>query len=62
MTDDIFMYGDAQQAIQAYSDSELLALWWATETVQHEAADVSAREVVFIELAAQELARRALLP
>jgi hypothetical protein len=62
VTDDIFAYGDAQQIIQGYSDSELLALWTATETVEQGADDVSPREALFIDLAAQELARRALLP
>ena len=63
MADDIIIEGDAQQALRGYSDSELMALWWATtETVENEAVDVSAREAMFIELAALEMARRALLP
>jgi hypothetical protein len=61
MAHDIFACADAQQLFRRYSDSELLAIWQATETVD-DVADVSVREAAFIELAAQELARRALLP
>ncbi|MBV8167105.1 MAG: hypothetical protein JO021_09955 [Alphaproteobacteria bacterium] len=63
MADDIIIEGDALQTLRGFSDSELLALWWATtETVENEAVDVSAREAAFVELAALEMARRALLP
>jgi hypothetical protein len=58
---DTLDHAKAQQVIARYSDHELLAIWEATETVD-EVDTVSVREAAFIALAAQELARRDLLP
>ena len=60
--DDSVIRTEAQKTIRGYSDGELLAFWAATETVQHAAGDISPREAALIELAAQELELRALVP
>jgi len=58
---DIVASTDVQQVIRRYSDSDLLAFWAATETVQ-DAAEMSPTEAAMIEIAAQELVKRGLLP
>lgn len=54
--------GDPQQLFARYSDSELLAFWAATETMDEvDTAPETAREAALIGVAWQELARRSLI-
>ncbi len=55
-------YAQERQAIQRWSDAELMAFWSATEAVPVADERAEAREVALIGFAADELAKRGLLP